>query len=151
MIRYSEVTRNLSRIPDFIAQYENELTTAQQEVRISGNLENNLKMLPGITEIRFSQLQEIEAVLKYLNTQTDVVRQKHYKKYLEAYARALTSRDAERYAENEQEVIDMKMLCNEVALLRNRYLSIMKGLESKNFMLGHITKLRVVGLEDASL
>jgi hypothetical protein len=27
----------------------------------------------------------------------------------------------------------------------------MKGLESKNFMLGHVTRLRTAGMEDASI
>lgn len=151
MIRYSQVTQNLSLIPDFIQQYEAELQTAKDEVKIKGNLERAMADLPGVTELRFGQLQEIESVLKYINVQTEVATTKHFKKYLESYARALSSRDAERYAENEQEVISLKMLANEVALLRNRYLGILKGLESKNFMLGHITKLRVVGLDDASL
>lgn len=151
MIRYSEVTRDLSRIPDFISQFERELEDARKEVKITGNIETNLKMLPGITEHRFQQLQEIEAVLKFLNIQLEVVQQKHYKKFLESYARALSSRDAERYADNETEVIDIKLLVNEIALLRNNYLAIMKGLECKQWQLGHIAKLRVVGLEDATI
>jgi hypothetical protein len=63
----------------------------------------------------------------------------------------LTSRDAEKYAEGEDEVIDMEVLINEVALLRNRWLGIMKALESKNFMLGHIVRLRAAGMEDISM
>ena len=38
-----------------------------------------------------------------------------------------------------------------VALIRNKYLGIMKGIEAKNFMLGRITKLRAAGLEDVTL
>jgi hypothetical protein len=76
------------------------------------------------------------------------IRQKHYKKYLEAYARALTSRDAEKYAEAEDEVIDMETIINEVALVRNKWLGVMKGVESKNFMLGHVVRLRTAGMED---
>ena len=71
-----------------------------------------------------------------------------YKKYLEAYARALTSRDAEKYAEAEDEVIDMETIINEVSLLRNKWLGVMKGIESKNFMLGHVVRLRTAGMED---
>ena len=76
------------------------------------------------------------------------IRQRHYKKYLEAYNRALTSRDAEKYAEAEDEVIDMETIINEVALLRNKWLGVMKGIESKNFMLGHVVRLRTAGMED---
>jgi hypothetical protein len=67
---------------------------------------------------------------------------------LEAYARTLTSRDAEKYAEAEDEVIDMETIINEVALLRNKWLGVMKGIESKNFMLGHVVRLRTAGMED---
>jgi hypothetical protein len=63
----------------------------------------------------------------------------------------LTSRDAEKYAEGEDEVIDMEVLINEVAYLRNQFLGIMKALESKNFMLGHIVRLRAAGMEDITI
>ena len=53
-----------------------------------------------------------------------------------------------KYVDGEDEVIDFETLINEVALLRNRYLGIMKAMESKNFMLGHIVRLRAAGMED---
>jgi 16S rRNA C967 or C1407 C5-methylase (RsmB/RsmF family) len=145
---YNRVVADLSQIPAFIDYFENELTVARGEIKIQGNVERALSNLPGQTEYRFNQLQEIEAVLNYLNIQLRKIRQKHYKKYLEAYARALTSRDAEKYAEAEDEVIDMETIINEVALVRNKWLGVMKGVESKNFMLGHVVRLRTAGMED---
>ena len=148
---YSRVVANLGCIPDFIAHYERELEEARRECKIGGYVEINIKELPGITEHRFNQLQEIEAVLNYLNIQLRKIRRRHFQKYLEAYARQLTSRDAEKYVDGEDEVIDFETIINEVALLRNRFLGIMKGMESKNFMLGHITRLRTAGMEDAQV
>ena len=145
---YNRVVADLSQIPAFIDYYDNELNVARGEIKIQGNVERALSSLPGQTEYRFNQLQEIEAVLNYLNIQLRKIRQKHYKKYLEAYARALTSRDAEKYAEAEDEVIDMETIINEVALVRNKWLGVMKGVESKNFMLGHVVRLRTAGMED---
>jgi hypothetical protein len=145
---YNKIVSDLSEIPAFIGYYEGELGVARSEVKIRGKVETALSNLPGETEYRFNQLQEIEAVLEYLNIQLRKIRQKHYKKYLEAYARALTSRDAEKYAEAEDEVIDMETIINEVALLRNKWLGVMKGIESKNFMLGHVVRLRTAGMED---
>ena len=145
---YNRVVANLGEIPNFIDYYDNELISAKSEIKIQGNVERALSNLPGLTEHRFNQLQEIEAVLNYLNIQLRKIRQTHYKKYLEAYARALTSRDAEKYAEAEDEVIDMETIINEVALLRNKWLGVMKGIESKNFMLGHVVRLRTAGMED---
>jgi len=145
---YTRITQNLGVIPDFITHYEAELISAKQEVKIYGNVEKNIAAIPGVTEHRFNQLQEIEAVLNYLNIQLRRIRRKHFQKYLEAYNRALTSRDAEKYAEGEDEVIDMEVLINEVALLRNRWLGIMKGLEAKQWQMGHIVRLRTSGMED---
>ena len=145
---YNKVVANLGEIPNFIDYYDQELILAKSEIKIQGNVERALSNLPGQTEHRFNQLQEIEAVLNYLNIQLRKIRQNHYKKYLEAYARALTSRDAEKYAEAEDEVIDMETIINEVALLRNKWLGVMKGIESKNFMLGHVVRLRTAGMED---
>jgi hypothetical protein len=145
---YSRVVADFSNIPDFISYYETELENAKHDVRIVGLIEKNITALPGITEHRFNQLQEIEAVLNHLNIQLRKIRRKHFQKYLEGYARALTSRDAEKYVDGEDEVIDFETLINEVALLRNRYLGILKAMESKNFMLGHIVRLRAAGMED---
>ena len=147
----SSVTNNLGAIPDFIAHYEKELESARRDCNIGGLVEKNISALPGITEHRFNQLQEIEAVLNHLNIQLRKIRRRHFQKYLEGYARALTSRDAEKYVDGEDEVIDFETIINEVAFLRNRFLGIMKAMESKNFMLGHVVRLRAAGMEGIQL
>jgi hypothetical protein len=148
---YSRITADLSVLPDFISHYESEITSAKQDVKVYGNVEKNIAALPGITEHRFNQLQEIEAVLNYLNIKLRKVRRKHFQKYLEAYNRALTSRDAEKYVDGEDEVVDFETLINEVALLRNKWLGIMKGLEAKQWQMGHIVRLRTAGMEDITI
>jgi uncharacterized protein YfdQ (DUF2303 family) len=145
---YNRVVADIGKIPDFIQHYEHELTEAKKECRIGGYVEINIKELPGVTEHRFNQLQEIEAVLNYLNIQLRKIRRRHFQKYLEGYARALTARDAEKYVDGEDEVIDFETLINEVALLRNKWLGIMKGLDTKQWQMGHIVRLRTAGMED---
>lgn len=145
---YSKVVADLGNIPDFIGYFENELEEAKRDVRLSGLVEKNITALPGITEHRFNQLQEIEAILNHLNIQLRKIRRRHFQKYLEGYARMLTSRDAEKYVDGEEEVIDFETIINEVALLRNRWLGIMKGLDSKSWMSGHVVRLRTAGMED---
>jgi hypothetical protein len=148
---YSRVVADLGAIPDFIAHYEKEIVSAKNECRIGGLVEKNIKELPGTTEHRFNQLQEIEAVLNLLNIQLRKIRRKHFQKYLEGYARALTSRDAEKYVDGEDEVIDFETIINEVALLRNKWLGILKGLETKQWQMGHIVRLRTAGMEDITV
>jgi hypothetical protein len=151
MTWYNRVTDNIANLPDFIDHYTHELNEAKRECSINGIVEKNIKMLPGITEHRFNQLQEIEAVLNFLNIQLKKIRRRYFQKYLENYQRALSSRDAEKYVDGEDEVIDYEILINEVALLRNKWLGIMKGLDTKQWQLGHVVKLRTAGMEDVQL
>ena len=148
---YAKVTTSLGNIPGFIQYYEDELNNAKIDISIKGNVEKSISSLPGITEHRFNQLQEIEAVLNFLNIQVRVIRRKHFQKYLEHYARALSSRDAEKYVDGEQEVVDYETIINEVALLRNKWLGVMKGIDSKQWQLSNLVKLKVAGMEDFSI
>jgi hypothetical protein len=148
---YNKVVADLGKIPDFIRHYEKELDEARKETYINGSLERAAANLPGITEHRFNQLQEIEAVLNFLNIELRKIRRKYFQKYLEGYQRALSSRDAEKYVDGEDDVIHFETFINEVALLRYKWLGLMKGLESKNFMIGHVVRLRTAGMEDVQL
>jgi hypothetical protein len=74
---YNRVVSDLSVIPAFIDFYEGELSQAKADVAIRGNVERAVSSLPGVTEHRFNQLQEIEAVLEYLNIQLRKIRRKY--------------------------------------------------------------------------
>jgi len=148
---YNTIVADISKIPDFISYYEKEIAAAKKDCVVAGNLEKAAAALPGQTEHRFNQLQEIEAILNYLNIQLRQIRRKYFQQYLEKYNRALSSRDAEKYTDGEQEVVDYETIINEVSLVRNRYLGLIKAFESKNFMVGHIIRLRCAGLEDVTI
>ena len=136
---YGKIVDDLGSIIDSISYYEKELDEAKYECRIKGSLEKSSSALPGITEHRFNQLQEIEAILEHLNIELRKERSKVFRKYLENYNRQLSSRDAEKFVDSEQSVIDLTHLTNQFGLLRNKYLGIMKGLDTKQWQIGHIT------------
>lgn len=148
---YSKVSKDIANLPSCLDYFYQELTQAKQEIKIYGNVEKLSASLPGIVEQRFNQLQEIEAILEYLNIELRRVRSKAFKKYLENYQRSLSSRDCEKYVDGEADVVDMEKIINEFALLRNQWLGIIKGLDIKGFQINNIIKLRVAGLEDIVL
>jgi hypothetical protein len=112
---YSRISTDISCIPDAILWYEEQMEDARIECALKGNLEKNASNLPGVVEKRFGQLQEIEAILEYLNIELRRTRSKYF------------------------------------ALLRNKWLGILKGIDMKQWQITNITKLRVAGMEDASL
>jgi hypothetical protein len=148
---YSKVSKDISYIPDAVAYFEAELQAAKNDSRIAGNIEKAAANMPGIVEQRYSQLQEIEAILEYLNIELRRLKSQHFRKYLENYQRALSSRDCEKYVEGESDVVDFEKIINEFALLRNKWLGITKSLDIKQWQLSNIIKLRVAGMEDATL
>jgi hypothetical protein len=124
---------------------------AKADTKITGNIEKASASMPGIVETRFSQLQEIEAILEYLNIELRRLKSQHFRKYLENYQRALSSRDCEKFVEGEADVVDFEKIINEFALLRNKWLGITKGLDVKQWQLSNVIKLRTAGMEDATL
>ena len=148
---YGQVSNDLSKIPDCIEYFEFQLDEARVECGLTGNIERNAKDVPGIVEHRFNQLQEIEAILHYLNIELRKLRSSFFKKYLENYQRALSSRDVEKYVDGEADVVDYEKIINEFALLRNKWLGVLKGLDQKQWQITNIVKLRVAGMEDATL
>lgn len=145
---YNKIVDDLGNIVLCIDYYDTELDDAKYECRIKGSLEKSSAALPGITEHRFNQLQEIEAILEHLNIELRKERSRVFRKYLEAYNRQLSSRDAEKFVDGEDSVITLTHLCNQFSLLRNKFLGIMKGLDTKQWQIGHITRLRTAGMED---
>ena len=148
---YSRVSRDINEIPAAIQYFEDELAKARSEVKLAGNVEKAAAEMPGIVEYRFNQLQELEAILNYLNIELRRLRSQYFKKYLENYQRALSSRDVEKYVDGEADVVDYEKIINEFALIRNKWLGVLKGLDQKQWQITNVVKLRVAGMEDATL
>lgn len=148
---YSKICQDIANIPAALDFFNDEIIQAKKECKLFGNIEKAAARLPGIVEVRFNQLQEVEAILEYLNIELRKTRSRLFRKYLETYQRALSSRDCEKYVDGEDEVIEFEKIINEVALIRNQYLGISKALDQQQWQISNIVKLRVVGMEDATL
>lgn len=151
---YNKVTadpKDLIPLVACIDYFEKELITARKEIKIKGSLEKASARLPGIVEHRFRQYEEVESILRYLNIRLGKKRHAKFKMYLEGYSRALTAREAEKYAEHDDEVYEFALLINRFALLRNQFQGIFKALEVKGYQINNIVKLRVAGMDDADI
>ena len=148
---YRKVQQDLGELVNCISAYEEQLEKARAECGMKGNLERLSREMPGIVEHRFNQLQEIEAILEFLNIELRKKRSHVFRQYTEHYNKMLSSRDAEKYVDGEDEIADFQHLVNEFALLRNRFHGLIKALDAKQFQINNIVKLRVAGLEDIGL
>ena len=136
---YTKVSKDISLIPECIKHFEAEFQQAKKECSIWGNLEKASASMPGVVEHRLNQLQELEAILEYLNIEYRRLRSKTFKKFLENYNKKLSSRDADKYVDGDADVVDLAKIINEFALIRNGYLGITKGLDQKPVSYTHLT------------
>ena len=51
MTWYTEITKNLSKIPDALAHFEAEYESARRECGLKGNLEKHASSMPGMLNI----------------------------------------------------------------------------------------------------
>jgi hypothetical protein len=148
---YDRVSKDISYIPDAVIYFNDELEQARLDIKIGGRLEKVAADMPSIVEKRFNQLQEIEAILEYLNIELRRLKSQHFRRYLENYQRSLSSRDCEKFVDGESDVVDFEKIINDFALIRNKWLGIIKGLDIKQWQVSNIVKLRTAGLDDATL
>lgn len=148
---YNTIVADITELPKALTFYNKELEEAADEVKLKGNAEKAAAALPGLISFRFNQYQEVEAILEFLNIALRKERAKVLRKFMEGYNREMSLREAEKWVDGEESVVDFSQLVNEVALVRNKYQGIIKGLEVKQWMITNIVKLRAAGLEDAEI
>lgn len=138
---------NLDDIPDAITYYNGQLEEARKDLEIKGSVTKMASRMPGIIEYRYAQLQEIESICKHL----EILRTKEFSSAFKSYTnsnRTMTSRDAEKYANGDDEVIELAILINSVSVVRDKFLGLTKGLESKHYQLTNLIKMKVAGFDD---
>lgn len=152
---YSRISRapegDFSPIADAIVWFENEYQAARKDIEISGRIEVFMMRLPGLVEYYWRHLQELEAILEWFDILLTKTMGKARKKYLEHYNRDLSDRTAEKFAEADPDVLTLRLLRNEITLMRNQFLGIHKALEVAQYQCTNVRALRVAGMEDATI
>lgn len=149
--------RAISSSPDYgplaeaLEWFENEHEQAQKDTHPTGRLWKASQSIAGVMELRWNQLQELEAILGFLEIERKKVFDKWHKHYANNYSKALTEAQAAKHAEREIEVLNIELIIVEVALVRNKFLGLTKALEALAYQLGNLTRLKVAGVEDAEL
>lgn len=151
IFRETDEAKQLVLIVDACEKYLDELPAAMAETKpASGRIETAQNRMAGITAENYSRLQDLEIMLTHVTNIEDRVLMNKAKYYKENYQRDLTDRMAEKYADVHDDVQEVRSIRTYVAYVRNQYLAVMKGLEVMHYQIGNLTKLRAVGLDDAT-
>ena len=145
------IKQDESKLQEVLNYFEQEYLEGKKEIKIEGILNYNISELSSLFENRFSQLQELEAILSHFNNKLSGIRGTIYRDLQEHSKRQLTSSDIKQYVDSDTRVLAMQSIINEIMLVRNKFISLTKGFETKNFMLSNITKLQCAGLDNIIL
>ena len=139
-------------LADALEHYYKEYEQAQTEMNPERGrtITDYSGKLPGMVEYRNSQHAEIEGIMKFLEMRYEKAKIEKKKQFLEHYNRSLTDKVAEQYADIDPDVLVIREYIQQVALIRNKFLSINSGLSSMNYQISNISRLRIAGIEDST-
>ena len=125
-------------LSEAIAFYYAEYEKSKKDIQISMlKLEREKMGTSHVFEHRLSQLQDIESMLKILNTRESNLRRSLYKKLIEDSPKA----NIDYLINLDDNVKLLEIATNELALIRNLYLGILKGLHVKSASVNLCSKL----------
>lgn len=139
----------LTILGDAMEWFEKEYGELETFLRPKGRIIVAAQRIGGQMAYTWSLLQELEAILKWAEIRLTRVQTEARKHYLDNYPKQLTDTQAKAFAEADPGVEQWRELINMIALQRNRYISLTKGLEMMHFQISNITKLKAATLDDA--
>lgn len=148
MSKYLQMIKdNANNLSEVLEYFNNEYEEARQDLKVKGNLMQESSKLSSIVEYRYSQLQELEAIIGYFDIKLKGIKSSLYQKMMTTSSRMLSSTDIKQYIDGDKNVMDIQMIINDISLVRNKFIGLTKGFETKNFMISNIVKLQVAGLD----
>lgn len=142
------IKKDDTKLQEVLEYFEEEYLKGKEEIKLDGILCQNIAELSSFFEHRYSQLQEIDAILNHFNNKLSGIRGFLYRDLLEHSKRQLTSTDIKQYVDSDVKVLAMQSIINEIVLIKNKFISLTKGFECKQYMCNNITKLRCAGLDN---
>ena len=129
------IKKDESKLTEVLNYFLEEYEEAKKDLKISGRLDKSVSELSSKFEMRYSQLQDLEAILEHFNIKLKAIKSKIYQQLINTSARALTQSDLRQYIDGNEQVVAMQTIINEIALVKNKFISISKGMETKNYQL----------------
>ena len=144
---YDEVVKDNGKLTNALKNFNDRYEEILPLVKIEGRLSEQEAQLGYLVSLVYGDYSVLSAIRGHFENLLKSKRSELYKKYLETYARQLTSNDVKNYIDGDATVAGFNRIINEIMLVENKYVGLSKGLESKNFQLNNITKMKSMGLD----
>lgn len=135
---------------DYVDDFTAELEEGRKLFRVSGTkIVAKLQAIPAEIEYYFRLSQEAEQILKFVERQEERAIVEKTQWYMDHYQRKISEQVARKYAEAHEDIATLYLLRCEIAMIRNDFMALFKGLEAQSFKLRDQVDLHKHMLEDA--
>ncbi len=142
---------DISAVLDAVDYYEKLYNTASKDLDYQGKIVSLASKIPGMHAHRYAQLQDLEAILEYIEEKEKCALNESVIQFMEHYKRSLTYSQAKDYAEASSDVQELRLVKQRVGIIRSQWLGIVKGIEYMHFQITNVSKLHAAGVEDAMI
>lgn len=152
MSRIPDLGKDLCKLPDILAEYENEFNEALTRIKIDNKtLAVANKENPSWLLFYSARRSELYVILKYIESQVERTRGKLFKSYTESSSRDLSDRAKDKYIDQETAYLNKHELYLEIKELYDKFDSVVEAFRARGFALNNLTKLRIADLENETV
>lgn len=154
MSRVADLGPEYKRLPNIIAEYDDELARVSERLSISGKtLEEANKENSAWSYYYDERRVELKALVHYFENELKRVTAKLYKSYKENPGRniELTERELLRWLDQDDAMIKVRALALEVQEIYDKFVAIVGAFQSRGYSLNNITKARVAEVHNVIL
>jgi DNA-directed RNA polymerase subunit F len=142
--------KNLELVLDAVAHFQREYEDGKSILQVKGQrIEVKLTRIASEIEYYYATYQEIEMILAHMDKQVEREIVDQTQNYMDHYNRKISEQTARKYAEVHDETLVLAAVRMQVAMVRNDFMALFKGLETLSFKLKDIVELRKAMLDDA--
>ena len=154
MSRVSDLGTDYKRLPDVLAEYDNELDAVPERLSTRGKtLEEANKENPSWYFYYDERRVELKALVNFFDNEIKRLTAKLYKGYKENPARnvELTERELLRWLDQDEAMIRVRALQLEVQESYDKFVAIVGAFQTRGYSLNNITKARVAEVHNVLL
>ena len=149
MSKFNEAKNNPQALVEYLGWCEDQFAEGLGKLKVTGDLQKQAATQPAWLG-RYDEIRaELKALRNYYDGKAKRRRGSLYREYLEQYQRSLQKQDIEQYINSDKRWQSADDVYQEVALIHDKFDSLVEAFRGKGWAISHIVKLRVSGLEDA--
>lgn len=139
------------QLPAIFENYENHVKAAEPLFELDGMRLELIARNLAQHQVSYAQrAAEMKHVVKWLENYKAKLEARFTKNYAQGQ-RALGAREATTFINGEKDIVELNQLIIEASLLYSQLDEIVEAFKQMGWMLGHVTKLRVAELQEATL